>query len=479
MNLDDLFAVTARRQPQRPALLGPGPQEVVSYGALDQAIGQAAQRLAQAGLRPGDTVGLHFRSGADYIRWTYAVWRCGGCVVPLAVELTAEEKTDICRTIALRFVLNEHRPAGFLERLAAQSPVELPGAALVPLAGPCDHPPGFAEVNAAFLRFTSGTTAAAKGVVLSHETVLERIRAANDVLHIGPETRVLWLLSMSYHFTVSIVSYLTHGAAVVLVPNAFAPAMLAAARDFQATLIYAAPVHYVRLADAAGGALPDLRLAISTTAALDPAVAHRFQERYGRPVAQALGIIEIGLPFINLDTAADQPGAVGRALPAYRVRLEDIGLGSEQGEVLLSGPGILDAYYQPWRPRAQIMPNGWFRTGDIGTLDANGCLVLRGRNKDMISVLGLKFFPQEVEAVLKSHPQVEDACVFAQTDARLGEVPCAEVVAKPGGPAPSARELRDHCRRVLADFKVPEHIALVSSLRQTASGKILHRRATP
>jgi long-chain acyl-CoA synthetase len=316
-------------------------------------------------------------------------------------------------------------------------------------------------------------------VVLSHETVRERIEAANAALHIGPDTRVLWLLSMSYHFTVSIVSYLTHGAAVVLVPNAFAPAMLTAARTFRATLIYASPAHYARLADCEdGGLLPDLRLAVSTTAPLDTATAWRFQARYGRPVAQALGIIEIGLPFINLDAAA-RPGAVGRALPAYRVRLEDIGLGPSMCEVLLSGPGFLDAYYRPWRLRAEIMPDGWFRTGDVGTLDDDGCLVLRGRSKDVISVLGMKFFPQEVEAVLRSHPQVRDACVFARPDARLGEVPCAQVVAGSTVPAPSARALRDWCRRCLADFKVPEHIEFVPSLQQTASGKVLHRRPTP
>src|SRR5262249_56433387 len=116
------------------------------------------------------------------------------------------------------------------------------------------------------------------------------------------------------------------------------------------------------------------------------------------------------------------------ALPAYRLRLEDVGLGPNSGEVLLGGPGFLDAYYRPWRPRAEVMPGGWFRTGDVGELDTDGCLWLRGRTKDVISVLGMKFFPQEVEAALSAHPAVAAAWVCAPPDARLGQVPPARVV---------------------------------------------------
>src|SRR5262249_57341623 len=138
------------------------------------------------------------------------------------------------------------------------------------------------------------------------------------------------------------------------------------------------------------------------------------------------------------------------ALPAYRLRLEDVGLGPNSGEVLLGGPGFLDAYYRPWRTRAEVMPGGWFRTGDVGELDAEGCLFIRGRTKDVISVLGMKFFPQEVEAVLTAHPAVAAACVYARPDPRLGEVPCARVVPASGATRTSERELLEHCQHRLA-----------------------------
>src|SRR5262249_58449015 len=125
--------------------------------------------------------------------------------------------------------------------------------------------------------------------------------------------------------------------------------------------------------------------------------ARRFHGRFGLPIMQALGIIEVGLPFINIDFAGDRSEAVGRVLPAYELRLEETGLADGFREILLRGPGFLDAYYDPWQPRSAILREGWFHTGDVAEADADGCLHLRGRLKDVINILGMKFFPQEVE----------------------------------------------------------------------------------
>jgi len=136
----------------------------------------------------------------------------------------------------------------------------------------------------------------------------------------------------------------------------------------------------------------------------------------------------------------------------------------------------LDAYYNPWQPRDTILRDGWFCTGDVGELDRNGCLSIRGRLKDVIDVAGMKFFPQEVETVLKLHPAVSDACVFAAHDERLGEVPHAKIVPCTEF-APSASDLTRHCLEHLASFKVPRSFDFVESLRQTASGKVIHRKS--
>jgi long-chain acyl-CoA synthetase len=109
-----------------------------------------------------------------------------------------------------------------------------------------------------------------------------------------------------------------------------------------------------------------------------------------------------------------KPGSVGLPLPAYRLRLRDMASGGDLKAIDVRGKGMIDAYYRPWRTRAEITTDGWFETGDLGRFDADGYLYILGRSKEMISVGGMKFFPQEVEAVLESHPAIAQACVFAE-----------------------------------------------------------------
>ncbi len=442
---------------------------------------------------PGACVGLHARSGPSYIVATYAAWHRGACVVPVPVELADPEKATVLRTVALDYVISPVDTADFIAPHLHGPPVQLwPGTAVHPVTPLRSRPPGLASVNAAFVRFTSGTTAAAKGVVLSHETIHERIHAANEGLRLGPNDRVVWLLSMAYHFAVSIVSYLSFGAGIILSPNNFAGTILASARRHGGTVVYGSPAHYAWLAAAPAQAQaglpagahagvrpwPELRLPVSTTAAIDRATAEAFRARFGVAVVQALGIIEVGLPFLNLAHAEQRPEAVGQVLPAYELCLEDVGLGPAARAVLLRGPGLVDAYYDPWKPRSAILQGGWFRTGDVAEMGADGCLVLRGRLEEVINVLGMKFFPQEVEAVLAAHPAVECARAFARPDQCLGEVPHAQVVLRSGLTPPEEGELLAHCRKELAPFKVPESVEVVQALPRTASGKILHRPVT-
>jgi long-chain acyl-CoA synthetase len=475
-NLDDVFRQMARVQPGAPAVLGPGRGDALTYGALDALVNQFARSFESAGVKAGTCVGVHAPNGAAYIAATYAAWRCGACAVPVPVELAAPEKNRLLSSVAIDFIASPPRTARFLAEFAAGREVPLSdGLTLYPVRPLRDVPSDFTSLNPAFVRFTSGTTAAAKGVVLSHLTIRDRVLAANAVLKITPDDRVVWLLSMAYHFAVTIVSYLSHGAAIIIPPNNFADAILSAARTHHGTFAYGSPAHYNWLASAASAApLPDLRLAVSTTAPLTRETAGRFLARFGLPVTQALGVIEIGLPFINTEFAVDRPDAVGRLLPAYELRLTDAGL-SGTNLIAVRGPGMFDAYYDPWRPRAEVLTDGWFTTGDVAEVLDDGCVVLRGRVTDVINVLGMKFFPQEVEVVLNTHPAVEAACVSARADARLGEAVHAAVVLKPGTDAPSPGALLEWCRPRLASAKVPQSVEFVTALPRTASGKLLHR----
>ena len=223
-----------------------------------------------------------------------------------------------------------------------------------------------------------------------------------------------------------IVAYLSFGATIVLPRNSFGVSLLQAANQHHVNLIYAAPNHYqMMLGDNTGQTLPDsLRLTVVTTTALNPALANAFYLRFGQVLNETYGIIELGLPAVNVSHSPTKQGSVGKPLSGYELTLEQQEAG-EVGEVLVRGDAMLDAYYSPWQSRADILRenNGWFRTGDLGQFDAEGFLYLVGRNKELISVAGMKFFPQEVERVLETHPAIHTACVFASKSVRAGEIP--------------------------------------------------------
>jgi len=478
MNLVDVFLRMAATQPAHPAILGPGTDDRWSYQDLAEHIEKTAAGLRAAGIAPGDTVGLHYPSSREYIVFTYALWRCGASVVPIAVELTPEEKQDVCEGIGLNAIISPTKTAALFQDMQAGAPLAIDTDTLaIPMQPRHPHPPGFLTANPAFLRFSSGTTGTSKGVILSHETIFDRIHAANAILAIGQEDRVMWLLSMSYHFAVSIVAYLSFGATIVLCKNHFGSTIVQTTARHRGTLVYGSPVHYDLMAhDTSGTMLPSVRLAISTAMYLRGEIADAFQRRFQLPLCEAYGIIEIGLPCINHDRPLEKRGSVGRVLPAYEINLEDIGLGKELGAIKLRGKGILDAYYEPWQPREAIMADGWFATGDLGYLDDDGYLFIQGRSKEIINIGGMKFFPQEVEACLETHPAVMEACVFPHHDKRMGEIPYAQIVLDPAAvETPDEEALKKHCGHDLARFKIPEKIEFVEQLARTASGKLIRQ----
>ena len=297
----------------------------------------------------------------------------------------------------------------------------------------------FEALNPAFIRFSSGTTGASKGVVLSHESLLERITAANGGLGLGAGDKVLWTLPMAHHFAVTIVLYLYHGVTTVLETSNRPDLLFEAARESGTHLLYGSPFHFAQLAQCKdAGRLPELRMAISTASALSGEVAEGFRERFELPVTQALGIIEVGLPILNKGRAEDLPEALGQPLPGYEVKV------AEDGELLLKGPGMFDAYLVPWQRREEILRDGWFGTGDLAELLEDGTVVMKGRKKSVINVGGMKVFPEEIEAVLANgHPMPVARSRVSAINSRSGmrrwseacggrDDPCAELILKGG-----------------------------------------------
>lgn len=336
--------------------------------------------------------------------------------------------------------------------------------------------------DAAFVRHTSGTTGKARGVVITHTGVLERTAAANRGLTIGCDDTIVWVLPMAFHFFVSIVLYLRYGATIAICPDHFAGTLLDVANRHGGTLLYASPFHYRLLAsDESPARFDTLQRAISTSSLLPMQTALDFRRRFDLPITQALGVIEVGLPLINLTDACDHPESVGRPLPDFDVGVLDDNLrpvpDGEVGQLALSGPGMFYGYLQPPLPREEVLRDGWFLTGDLARRSEDGRLTIVGRCKSVISVAGNKVFPEEVESVLAMHPEVRMSRVTGRPHPLMGEVVHADVVPRNAAEAPTGEELIAFCRKRLSGFCVPASLAFVDRIKRTASGKIVRQTA--
>jgi long-chain acyl-CoA synthetase len=465
MNLTELLEKAASFWPQKPALVEGN--RILTYAALLEEVNSWAGRFPAPAFPPGSRIGLAFPNGIPYVALTYALWRLHAVVVPIPTECTEAEVEEIAHALQLDAMVSEKSRPGsvaigancFLTRLQ-------------PATAPDNH-----GMNIAFIRFTSGTTSARKGVVLTHETIRDRVTAANQALHITSQDTVIWCLPMSHHFLVTIVLYLAEGATVVLARHVLAAPFLEAVNRWHGTVLYASPFHFGLLArDNSGVQIPSVRLAVSTTCPLTEDVAMEFQKRFHIPLAQALGVIELGLVSVNLADPSGRWNSVGRPVKSFEVQIispDENGV----GEVAVRGPGMCDAYAAPWWPRERFAPDGWFSTGDIGRMDADGFLFLLSRKKAVINLAGRKVFPEEIETVLNRHPAVRESRAFGRSHPHLGEVIEAELVLEDG--ETNLEGVRAFCREHLASYKIPARLHVVPALPRTAvTGKIRREAVT-
>jgi len=478
MNVFDTLSHSARQWPDRTAIIDTA--GALDYQSLWREIQALRLELSRLEVRAGQGVGVRARNGRAFVIAALAALGCGAVVMPIHHQMKPEELSDMLARAPLCAILSDGigpAPAG---ETASQLKL-LDGTSLrfTRMAGPhLPLAPGIED--AAFVRFTSGTTGAAKGVVLTHRGVLERTRAANAGLRLTPEDRVLWVLPMAYHFYVSILLYLEAGSTVIVSGDYLAESILDAAIAHNATFLYVTPMHVRMLTvEPSGRALPPaLKRVMSVSSRLHPQSARDFHARYGVPVAQGYGIIEVGLPIMNIEEAAEHPEAIGRPLPGFEAALLDETLKpvaeGETGHLALRGPGMFAGYLSPPRRRDEILRDGWFLTGDVAHRDSAGRIVLDGRTSSVIHVAGLKVFPEEVAAVLDQHPAVLRSRVTTRPHPQTGEVVHAEVQLRGSGPAATREEILTFCRHRLSNYKVPTSLEMVAELNLTSSGKVRH-----
>ena len=484
MNLAELVEASARAHASRPAVTDVRSGHCLTYADLGREVERVAAFLRRQGVEPGQRLGLLAPNAPAYLPAAFGLLAAGACLIPIAANPTPAEIAQILRDVEVNACLAWPR-ADALPGSTGRATLaggECDGFTFQWIAREAKGPDALRRLNPAFIRFTSGTTATRKGVVLSHEATAARVEASDRVLRFTEADRILWVLPLAYHFAVTIVAYVRAGAHILLCPDTLPGSIVESIRRLSASVLYASPLHFERMSSLGPtGRLDSVRLALSTSAPITPAVIDRFASTYGVPVGQAYGIIEAGLPCINPGTDGLPAGSVGRVVPGYEVAvLSETGRrlpSGTPGEVGVRGDGLFSAYYAPWTPREQIARDGWFLTGDIGWLDDDGALFLQGRTKAVIFVAGLKFFPEEVEACLDAFTGVKESRVVGAPHAHLGQVPMAEVVFDT--PHPDLDALRAHCARTLSPYKVPVKFTVVDAIARTSGGKILRRNDQP
>ena len=414
-------------RPWTVAVEGPGGH--LTYADLHARAAVAAGGLQRRGVAPGDRVAVPAEPHVDFVVSLHACLLAGAVMVPLDPRLPAAE--------------HERRRAGSVLELSG-SPGD--GAPAAPVARDAHDP--------ALVVFTSGTTGIAREVTITHGNVLANALGSAVALGLDPAER--WLCPLPLAHVGGLMVLLrsaVYATTAVLESPPFDAARTAAAMAGDATLVSLVPTMLRRVLAERPPVPRRLRAVLLGGAPADRALLERAADA-GYPVAQTYGLTEacsqvaVSVPG-DLDTC-------GRALPGVRLSI------AADGEIVVEGPTV-------------AAEGGILRTGDLGTLDGSGRLVVRGRRDEMIVTGGENVAPAEVEAVLLEHAGVADAAVFGRPDPEWGGVVAAQVVLAPGSDLDVAA-LRDFCARRLAGFQVPKTIQAVPSLPRTASGKLLRRR---
>ncbi len=476
-NVFNALAQSARQWSGRTAIIDAAGS--LDYQALWREVEALRIQLDRLGVRKGQGVGVRAHNGRAFVIGALAALGCGAVIMPIHHQMKPGEWSDMLARVSLSVILDDGTgpvQGGKTTRL------ENPGGNGLRFtrldSPPLPMAPGIED--AAFVRFTSGTTGSAKGVVLTHRGVLERTRAANSGLGLTCEDKIIWVLPMAYHFYVSIILYLEAGAAVVVSPDYLAETILDTAARHEATFLYVTPMHVRMLAgDRTGRALPpSLQRVMSVSSKLPPQSAREFFARHGAPVSQGYGIIEVGLPIMNIAEAAEHPEAIGRPVAGFEAKMVDEAMKSvaegETGQLALRGPGMFSGYLNPPRLREEILRDGWFLTGDLAHRDSGGRVVLDGRTSSVIHVAGHKVFPEEVAAVLDQHPAVLRSRIYGSPHPQMGEVVHAEVQLRNGSSPAASEDILVFCRRRLSSQKVPAALQFVTEISMTSSGKVRH-----
>ena len=511
--LPDLWCRRWAAEPDRPTLrctagrtaAGGGTTGWCRAGELEERTRGAAAQLAARGLGRGDRLLWAGGTSLDALVAALGCLRLGAVLVPANPAYTRRELAHVVADVRPRVALVERPEQARWVNEAPPCPAVV-GADLAPLEGrpsprPADDPPldRSEPADPALIVFTSGTTGAPKGAVLSHANLLAGAVSLQLAWDWEPTDRLVLSLPLCHvhGLCVGLFGTLAAGASAVVLPRFGPDAVLDAAAADRATLFFGVPTMYHRLlASERAAELARLRLCVSGSAPLSSALFARAQEAAGVTVLERYGMSETLLTLSNPLDGARRPGTVGLPLPGTEVRLGpdpassaadrsgDVaegppteggdGRGGDATELFVRGPTVFAGYWERPAATAESFDGEWFRTGDLATVDPLGYVCIRGRAKELVISGGWNVYPAEVEDVLAGCPGVREVAVTGTPSEEWGEAVTAWVVTDGSWHDPSP--LLAYAADRLAAYKQPRIVRFVDALPRNALGKVVRSR---
>jgi fatty-acyl-CoA synthase len=498
ITLAEALSQTARRYPDREALVSVHQNLRYTWQELDEAVTRVARGLAGLGLQPHDRVGIWSANCAEWVLLQYACARGGYVLVNVNPAYRSHELAFVLRKSGMRalFLWARDARADYHQILGdARHPDQAlahvvhlgTGEWDAMLASGCDLPqtpvlPG----DTTNIQYTSGTTGSPKGVQLTHRNLVNNALTTGQNMHISEQDRMCIGLPM-YHCGGCVCSALNCvmlGATIIFASAAFDPrAMLQAIQGEKATVCTGVPTMFIaqlQHPEFARFDVTSLRAALIGGAPCPVELLRRMNsDMHIHEVSVVYGQTEAA-PVITMhrpgDTLEQRSSTVGRVLANTEAKIVgptgEIVPQGEVGELCSRGYHIMTGYDQePEATARAIDSDGWLHTGDLAIMREDGHFHIRGRSKEMIIRGGENIYPAEIESFLFTHPKVGDASIVGLPDLKLGEIVAAWVRPKPGQTL-TAEEVREFCQGKIAHFKIPHHIRIVDSFPMTVTGKV-------
>lgn len=482
--LDELVTQKITAAPTDPCLWWRG--DWWSCGAFGEMIEESEKNLRESGFSVGQRLALLLPNSPILLASCIAAWRLGGSVVPVNPQLRSSSLRDYLRKVDVFGAIVSEEEVGLaseLDRVGVPASSASLNDAAPPIEGGKGEPDDTSEIAVLFQ--TAGVSGNPKAVPITHRGILAILSSILELVPAINEDDVILNAIPNYHslgFVVGGALPLAFGMPQVTLPSFMPPkTALAAIRSAEVTIIPAVPMMLSVLLGGERSASPlsKLKMVFYGGGKLTPGVTERAREFFGVELLEGYGLTEASSVLaVTPDESATKPGSSGRILPCFDVQVRDeagnaLPFGAE-GRLWIRGEPLAKGYYRSPEISAERFRDGWFDAQDIVRIDEEGYITIVSPAVDVITVGGVSVYPAEIEAVLREHPDVEDAAVIGVTGGIKGEAIRAFVVLSEGaGMRP--RDLISYCRTKLPNYKVPRSIEFLPELPKNSLGNVMKK----